>query len=202
MSRRRPRTPGGTVATVPIARLGQTMNGRTYHSVLSYRLVVSLFSVSKPCPACSRVFPGDIFGDHVVSCAGSVGIKHQHNLVYDTLLDICYRSGISAGREVDIGLVDGHGGPLRPTDLLLYSWDRGRDVCVDLTGSSPLTQTGMTRFVPGRVVVDAAQRKCVKYRDLCMATGYGFLFFTFSSLGELDTDVVALLKRILKFSMS
>nr|GEX22227.1 hypothetical protein [Tanacetum cinerariifolium] len=35
-------------------------------------------------------------------------------------------------------------------------WDRGLDVCVDLTGSSPLTQTGMVDFVPGRVVIDVA----------------------------------------------
>ncbi|CAL1405258.1 unnamed protein product [Linum trigynum] len=139
----------------------------------------------------------------IICCVmcGSVGIKHRHNLVRDTLLDICYRYGISAGMEVDIGLVDGHGRPLRPVDLLLYSWDRGRDVCVDLTGSSPLTQTGMTDFVPGRVVADAAQRKCVKYRDLCMTVGYGFLPFSFSSPEELDTDAVALLKRIQKFSI-
>ncbi|GJU78478.1 RELA/SPOT-like protein [Tanacetum coccineum] len=47
--------------------------------------------------------------------------------------------------------------PLRPTDMLLYSWDEGLDVCVDLTGSSP--QTGMVDFVPGRAMIDATQRK-------------------------------------------
>nr|GEX77208.1 hypothetical protein [Tanacetum cinerariifolium] len=41
-------------------------------------------------------------------------------------------------------------------DMLLYSWDGGPDVCVDLTGSSPLTQTGMADFVPGRAVIDVA----------------------------------------------
>ncbi|CAL1383473.1 unnamed protein product [Linum trigynum] len=41
---------------VPIAGLGQTMNGMTYHNVLSYRLGIPLFSVSKPCPACSWGF--------------------------------------------------------------------------------------------------------------------------------------------------
>ena len=45
---------------------------------------------------------------------------------------------------------------LRPADILLYSWDGGRDVCVDLTGSSPLTQSGMIDFTPGRAVIDAA----------------------------------------------
>ncbi|GKD45899.1 hypothetical protein Tco_1270544 [Tanacetum coccineum] len=87
---------------VPISGLGQTMNGKTYRCVLCYRLGVPLFSVSKPCSACSKVFTGDVYGDHAVSCAGVIGIKHRHNTVRDTLIDICSRSGISAGKEVDI----------------------------------------------------------------------------------------------------
>ncbi|GJX26859.1 hypothetical protein Tco_0233155 [Tanacetum coccineum] len=164
--------------TVPISGLRQTMN------------------------ACSRVFAGDIYGDHVVSCAGIIGIKHRHNVVHDTLVDICYRSGISAGKKVDIGLDGGRDKPLRPADMLLYSWDGGLDVCVDLTGSSPLTQTGMVNFVPGRAVIDAAQRKRDKYMAKCADIGYGFLPFSFSSLGELEADAVTLLKRIRKFSMA
>ncbi|GJX79191.1 hypothetical protein Tco_0327340 [Tanacetum coccineum] len=84
-------------------------------------LDIPLLSVLKPCSACSRVFAGDIYGDHVVSCAG--------------------------GKEVYIELGEGRDKPLRPTDMLLYSWDRGLDVCVDLTCSSPLTQTGMVNFM-------------------------------------------------------
>ncbi|GKA71515.1 hypothetical protein Tco_0777654 [Tanacetum coccineum] len=121
--------------TVPISRLGQTMN------------------------ACSKVFVGDIYGDHAVSCAGIICIKHRHNVVRDTLVNICYRSRILAGKEVDIGLDGGRDKSLRPADMLLYSWDGGLDVCVDLTGSSPLTQTGMVDFVPGRAVIDATQCK-------------------------------------------
>ncbi|GKC76476.1 hypothetical protein Tco_1127250 [Tanacetum coccineum] len=136
--------------TVPISGLGQTMN------------------------ACSRVFVWDIYGDHVVSCACIIGIEHRHNIVCDTLVDICYRFGISA--------------------VL--------DVCVDLTGSSPLTQTKMADFVPGRVVIDVAQHKLGKYMDKCAVIGYGFLPFSLSSLGELEADAVILLKRIQKFSMT
>ncbi|GKG02989.1 hypothetical protein Tco_0310625 [Tanacetum coccineum] len=80
--------------------------------------------------------------------------------------------------------------------MLLYSWDGGLDVCVDLTGSSPLTQTGMADFIPGWVMIDVAQRKRGKYIDKCAAIGYGFLPFPLSSLGELEADAVILLKRI------
>nr|GEX15295.1 hypothetical protein [Tanacetum cinerariifolium] len=163
---------------VPISGLGQTMN------------------------ACSKVFTGDIHEDHVVSCAGIISIKHRHNVVRDTLVGICFRSGISAGKEVDIGLGGGCDKPLRHADMLLYSWNKGLDVCVDLTGSSPLTQTGMVDFVPGRAVIDAAHRKRAKYEAKCANIGYGFLPFSFSSLGELEKDAVTLLKRIRKFSVT
>ncbi|GKA50029.1 putative reverse transcriptase domain-containing protein [Tanacetum coccineum] len=56
--------------TIPISGLGQTMNSKTYLCVLCYRLGIPLFSVSKPC---SKVFAGDIYGDHDVSCAGIIG---------------------------------------------------------------------------------------------------------------------------------
>ncbi|GJX79889.1 hypothetical protein Tco_0328038 [Tanacetum coccineum] len=101
-----------------------------------------------------------------------------------------------SGKEVDIGLGGGRDKPLRPADVLLSSWDRGLDVCVDLTSSSPLTQTGMIDFVPGRAVIEAAQRKRDKYEAKCVDIGYGFLPFSFSSFKELEKDVVTLLKRI------
>ncbi|GKB77466.1 hypothetical protein Tco_0944361, partial [Tanacetum coccineum] len=160
---------------VPISGLGQTMNSKTYR---------------------------DIYGDHAVSCASIIGIKHRHNVVRDTLVDICFRSGISAGKEVDIGLGGGCDKPLHHVDMLLYSWDEGLDVCVDLTGSSPLMQTGMVDFVLGRAVIDAAHRKRVKYEAKCANIGYDFLPFSFSSFGELEKDVVNLLKRVQKFSVT
>ena len=50
---------------------------------------------------------------------------------------------------MDIGLSDEQDKSLRPADMLLYSWDGGKDgyctrgtgekMCVDITGSSPLT---------------------------------------------------------------
>ncbi|GJV46926.1 putative reverse transcriptase domain-containing protein [Tanacetum coccineum] len=148
--------------TVPISGLGQTMN------------------------ACSRIFAGDIYGDHVVSCDEIIGIKHHHNVIRDTLVDIRYHSGISAGKEVDIGLDRGRDKLLRLADMLLYSWDGGLDVCVDLTGSLLLTQIGMIDFVPGRAVIDVAQRKRGKYMAKCAGIGYGFLPFSFSSLREFE----------------
>nr|GEX59701.1 hypothetical protein [Tanacetum cinerariifolium] len=167
---------------VLIFGLGHTMNGKTYRCVLCYRLGVPRFFVPKPCSACSRVFTRDIHGDHVVSCAGIIGIKHWYKVVRDTLVDICFRSGILADTKVDIRLGGGRDKPLRPSYKLLYPWDKWFDVYVDLTGSSPLTQTRMVDYVVGRAVTDLAHRKPIKYETKCLDIGYGFLSFSFSSL--------------------
>jgi hypothetical protein len=155
---------------VLISGLGQTMNARTYRCVLCYRLGVPLFYVQMSCSACSRVFTGDIYGDHAVSCAGIIGIKHR--LTWYVMLLSTYVLG--QGFRLDIGLFGESDKPLCPADMLLYSWDGGLDVCVDLTRSSPLTQTGMVDFVSGRAVIEAAQRKRVKYEAKCANIGYGF----------------------------
>ncbi|GJY15320.1 hypothetical protein Tco_0846097 [Tanacetum coccineum] len=85
---------------------------------------------------------GDMYEDHDVLCTGIVGIKHRHNIVCDTLVDTCFRSRILAGKEVDIRLGEGRDKPLRPADMLLYSWGGGLDVCVDLTELRPLASDG------------------------------------------------------------
>ncbi|GJU96686.1 transposase, MuDR, MULE transposase domain protein [Tanacetum coccineum] len=100
----------------------------------AFNLKMKIDLLSNPSEIAAPKFMKKTGKDHVVSCAGIVGIKHRHNVVRDILVDICFQSRISAGKEVDIGL-----------------------------GSSPLMQTGMVDFVHGHAVIEAAQRKRVKY---------------------------------------
>ncbi|GKB91764.1 hypothetical protein Tco_0964036 [Tanacetum coccineum] len=87
-------------------------------------------------------------------------------------LTVCLSYGMQLGKESDgLSLAVIHASSmvvtaLRPADMLLYSWKGGLDVCVDLTGSSPLTQTEMVHFMPGRAVIDVAQRKRERCGDL------------------------------------
>ncbi|GJW56725.1 hypothetical protein Tco_0103456 [Tanacetum coccineum] len=76
-------------------------------------------------PACSKGLYGDCLGYRCFSCAGVYCYQARHYSVRDTLVDICFRSGISAGKEVDIGLGGGCDKALRPANMLLYSWEGG-----------------------------------------------------------------------------
>ncbi|GKA81556.1 40S ribosomal protein S28 [Tanacetum coccineum] len=62
-------------------------------------------------------------------------------------------------KEVHIGW--GGGVTNHYVQQICYFTHGMEDLCVDLTRSSPLTQTGMTGFVPGCAVIDAAHRKRV-----------------------------------------
>nr|GEX34932.1 hypothetical protein [Tanacetum cinerariifolium] len=80
-----------------------------------------------PISSLFKGFTRDIYGDHDVSCIG---------------------------KEVDIGLDEICDKPLCPADMLLYSLDKALDMCVELTRSSPLTQTEMPYFMHGHAVID------------------------------------------------
>nr|GEZ58701.1 hypothetical protein [Tanacetum cinerariifolium] len=132
------------------------------------------------------VFPCSLFESRAQLAPGSLG-------------QIFMEIMISAGKEVNIGLGGGRDKPLRPPDMLLHSWNKGLDVCVDLTVSSPLTQTRMIDFARGQAVIVAAQRKRVKYEAKYAYIGYDFLPFSFSSFAKLEKDAMTLLKRVRRF---
>ncbi|GKC11118.1 hypothetical protein Tco_1007900 [Tanacetum coccineum] len=115
---------------VPISGLGHTMNGRTYRCVLCYRLGVSFFQFR----SLVQLVSGFLLGIFMETMMYRVLVLLVLNVIIMLctipLVDICYRLGISAGKEVDIGLDRGCDKPLRPTDMLLYSWDGRLDVYV------------------------------------------------------------------------
>nr|GEW38971.1 reverse transcriptase domain-containing protein [Tanacetum cinerariifolium] len=103
--------------------------------------------------------------------------------------------------------------PLSTYVIVLGFQEGGLNVCVDLIGSSPLTQTGMADFVSGQVVINAAQRK-----EACAVTSLKrvWKFFMTQDIGACAAvhifnrisfviakeDAITLLKWIRKFSMT
>ncbi|XP_056686000.1 uncharacterized protein [Spinacia oleracea] len=58
-------------------------------------------------------------------------------------------AGVVVKKEVPLGFLSEEGRDLRPADLLVYSWDKGKNVCLDVTGISPFTGPGVDAFAPG-----------------------------------------------------
>ncbi|GKE86221.1 hypothetical protein Tco_1559963 [Tanacetum coccineum] len=161
--------------TIPINGLGQRMNHRQFLSVLCYRLSVPMFSKGSLCPSCNA-HRMDQWGAHAVDCSSEVGVKFRHNL--------------EDGKD------------LRPADLLLFNWLQGKDACLDVTCISPFAGMGASSWAPGVALHTAVEEEKEEYEAKCATIRYGFLSFSFSSLGELEKDTVTLLKRIRKFFMN
>ncbi|GJV93946.1 hypothetical protein Tco_1541759 [Tanacetum coccineum] len=178
--------------------------------------VVSISGLGQTLNACSRVFTGDIYGDHDVSCA--------------------------VGKEVDIGLDGGRDKPLRLAAMLLYSWDGGLDVYIgygflpfsfssfgelekdEVALLKRIRKFSMTQYIGARAAIHIFNRisftitkgvgtQIDQLRYSYRSGGpdnisdfdevyWVWVPFSFSSLGELDEDAVTLLKRIRKFSMA
>jgi hypothetical protein len=86
----------------------------------------------------------------------------------------------------------------RRPDLLFKDWEQGRDLFVDVVGSSPLAASNLGGFVPGGAASRAVLRKESSYRDILVVQppSVAFTSFAFESLGGLHPDACAFLSRL------
>ena len=77
----------------------------------------------------------DSFGDHTITCKSGGGPIHRHDLMRDALFDMCNSAGISVSKELsgyEAGKKD------RVGDIVLHSFDQGREKLIDMTRWSRL----------------------------------------------------------------
>ncbi|MFS7949409.1 putative exostosin [Helianthus anomalus] len=127
------------------------------------------------------------------------GFKYQHDLVSDVLFDIFRCAGISAKKEAPVNfLTDPLEGrsTLRPADILVFGWVRGKHACVDLIGVSPLVGLGSSAFTVGQTALKAASGKVIKHEKACLDNQHVFIPFAFDTFGFLASEAVDLLSRV------
>ena len=122
------------LTVVPSKSMGTCLSDSDFRSLCRFWLGIPLLpdGAHWTCPACME--PCDAYGDHWVSCVKN-GISRRHNSLRDELSRILTASSVQHAKEVTSG------DRKRPADILLVGWDRGRDICVDLTVTNPLCGT-------------------------------------------------------------
>ena len=110
-------------------------------------------------------------GDHALHCSSEVGVKFRHNLVRDIFVDICCKAGVFVRKEAPLGFLSEAGKDLRPAGFLPFSWLHGKDACEDVTKGSHFACTGVSSWVPGASLANAADRKRKKYTAKCEENG-------------------------------
>ncbi|GJR86611.1 phospholipase-like protein [Tanacetum coccineum] len=98
-------------------------------------------------------------------------------MVRDVLLDICRCAGIFAKKEAPVNFLtnpsDGRS-TLRQADILVFGWVRGKQACVDLTGS-PLMGLSSRSFTAGWAALKAASCKVTKHEKACIENQHVFI---------------------------
>jgi hypothetical protein len=143
----------------------------------------------------------DRWGDHAIQCrlGGGGANTYRHKPVRDWLFRMAREFGVSVWREPALSAQIPGSDSQRP-DLVLVDWDNGRDLYVDVVGTSPLTRSYRSSFVPWGAVGRVAALKAASHRDTLPWQPPRVLSklrpFAFDVCGVLRTDSQDLLKRL------
>jgi hypothetical protein len=156
------------------------MPPESFRCHLQYQLLIPKFQHGSQCPCCLREltigYILDVQGDHAVHCTsgGNVAIVGRHYSV---------RNGLDA---------------VLTSARQRVTWEEGRDLYIDIVGSSPLTVANLLHFVPGGAAARAAQDKQTRYAVLLsrQQPPVAFQAFAFETFGGLHADALALLQRL------
>jgi hypothetical protein len=180
---------------LPVVRMNQTMSAVEFQCRLKYNLLIPLYADGACCPQCSAVM--DPWGDHAVQCRVGVGLANtfRHNAVWDCLLRMATELLLPIGKEPPLP-VQVLGLSTRRPDLVVRDWDNGRDLYLDVVGTSPLALSYRESFTPGGA--RAAAQKVVSYREILRHQPARVILrpFAFDVFGGLHEEAVEFLSRL------
>ena len=182
---------------LPVPHLQQTMAPESFRCRLQYQLLIPIFQEGSQCPFCLREL--DVWGDHAVHCTsgGDIAIVGRHYSVRNGLDAVLTSARQRVTREPAFP-TPVPGQERRRADLRLHAWEEGRDLYLDIVGSSPLTVANLQHFRPGGAAVRAAEDKQARYAALLarQQPPVAFQAFSFETFGGLHEDALVLLKRL------
>ena len=138
----------------------------------------------------------NIFGDHATCCTKEGDIIIRHNSLRNLVNSISTDAQLSPVMEKK-GILGNTSGR-RPGDVTLEQWSEGKGLAIDVTVTSPLTQTSMRLVEPCEDY--AASHKHAKYDVSFEGTEYFFSAMVFETLGAVNTEGEEVLKQLFRFA--
>ena len=163
----------GFMAATPNHHLHTLFTSAQYRLALKWWLGMPLVLGSNAtCPGCQGAV--DTHGDHLLLCP-RINFTKRHAAVQETLASILTAAGQGFTREMPLP-----GTPnLRPADILLRSFQDGKDVAVDLTVSHGWQLSEQSQAVARDKWSPFLKRrettKDTKYKAACEGEGWGFI---------------------------
>lgn len=131
---------GNWLSVVPLSALGLHLRSNEFLPLLKYRLGIPVYRSEGPCRACK--LPSDAMGDHALGCAKTGDRIARHNMLRDVLFEAAASAALGPSKEEPHLLP---GSQARPGDILIRRWSDGKDAAIDVTVTSPLASTNVTR---------------------------------------------------------
>ena len=186
------------LSAIPNRSLKTLLSDIDFRSLCRFWLGLPLLPDGVPLPACPECREAiNPFGDHFVVCRRN-GFTQRHNALRDAWSQVLASAGIRHKKEVSVPNGD------RPADILLLGWDKGVDVCVDFTITSP-TSLDCYPLNPensrnSRRHLNEAEKKAkrVKQSPSCDAMGWAHHPAAYSPWGGQGAAAKGLLHELLK----
>ena len=91
------------------------------------RLMVNLYPFQSHCRFCKGGWC-DVNGEHAIMCAEG----HSRVLRHNTVRNVVAKAARDVGLNTDIELVGGLGDQRQPGDVIVYNWNDGRHLLIDV----------------------------------------------------------------------
>ena len=126
---------------VPSPGLGLRLEPAEVQTLVKLRLGLELGNAGDMCPYCpDKVL--DALGHHAVTCKRGPDVVSRHNVIRNTIHDVCRRAALSPILEQGAGL-DNEGTLSRPADILIPTWTMGKAGALDITVVHPLNNSNI-----------------------------------------------------------
>ena len=193
------------VSVPPLEWAGHAMKPRIWVTAVRRRLHLPVAPFAGDCLCCTGGRT-DIWGTHQVMCAGGSGTQFKHNgvvkLIAEQARNAGYRVKIEPGPTVDEKFIYVGAGPgdKRHPDLLIYNWEGGKHLMIDVAVHNPLcaAYSGvLAEGGHGAVATMKEDVKDTKYADLDPFR-FDFMAFTLETTGAFGDTAAQLCAKLRK----
>ncbi len=181
------------VTELPLRHKKRNLSPKHWLAAARRRLMLDVSPAATHCSMCVKAIC-DTKGGHALICPGGSSTQLRHNKLVRRLHDALRRLGLRVGMEHGGGLDDHR----RPGDLIIFGFDDGRDMLVDVTVVSPFTDGRISALAengPGAAADLAAEAKVKKYADLDTEQ-YTFVAFAVETTGAIGHAAKKLCQQI------
>ena len=160
---------------------------------IAFQPNVPLHNGQFACPECRG--SADPFGDHQVGCGGNGDRISRHNATRDVVFNAPQSAALAPSKEAPNLVPDFS---VRPADIVLPNWNRGRPAAVYVHFIFPLQQQTLAEAAstPGHALQVGVRRKLVSNLSACRSVGVEFVTFVIETLGGLSEDTISTFRTI------